>query len=857
VRWSTALLALVLLGSRPGTGASPDPKTVVTKLKASWDARDGDGYLSLWEFKDHDQEEAERAFARGFQAWQQSLFLVEGVGPGRVDDGRIRLSCRTFSRSEPRAREEEWLFTLARGPNGWSIVERAPLGSIDGLSHPVLDPNGFRAAGHRLQFEDFDLRMEEGTIFTSQPEIGPTVLIFVGKGSITVSPKPPTERHVLQKFSGAPDLRETIHTAFIRIHPADFHRALSPQPLEPDPKASERVAAAREIFDAEVVHSFILDADLPGSPWWVLPGVGDSLVTFPTARHGTLTFTVFQAEPEGISLFDRAKKRQICLYPAAGHDIHFNEDAGEPISILSHAIHARIDTDHDILDAEDTVRIKLLVPVHTIRLRLDENLHLRSITSADGEQHSFFRVRDQDSLMVSLGTNSLELGEITLRFAYSGPCKPGPIDSEAQLASQSREPMEGRDEEIPLERSIVLTSRSPWYPQGATDQYGRYTIQLDTPASYRGVSGGVLASERVEGGRRIVEYRLDSPGKYLAAVIARLQDGGKVQASGTTVAAYLTPRSKREAGQILQNTQEILAFYAKEFGPCPYSSLSVVALESENGGGHSPPAMVILAERPVFLKGVLRQDPGNFSDIPTFFLAHELAHQWWGHGVAGMNYHERWLSEGLAQYAAALWTRQKYGEEAFRGVLRRLTEWALRDNFQGPISLGYRLTQVAQDPKAFRAIVYDKGAYVLLMLRELVGEPALGKALRSLQEHHRFEKIGTGDLEKAIEEESGQDLKGYFEDWVYGMSLPRVKVTHRTVHSGTVYRTTVTVEGHDLPGPLPLEVQLTTDQGSKRTRVTLSEQPASWVVDTSSAPKKVEVNPDRALLVHVEAGATS
>jgi hypothetical protein len=857
MRWGQALLALALLLSRPGTGASPDPKDLVLKLKASWDARDPDAYLALWDFKTPEQADQERLFARGFSVWQQTLFMIEGVGPGPTEDGRIRLSARTFSRSEPRAKEEEWLFTLARTQGGWSIVERAPLGAIDGLSHPTLDPKGYKAAGRRLQFEDFDLKMEEGTIFTSQPEIGPTVLVFVGKGTLTVSPKPPTERHVLQKFAGAPELKETIHTAFVRIHPADFHRALNAQPLEPDPGAQSRLAAARTIFDAEIAHSFVLDADLPGSPWWVFPGVGDSLVTFPTARHGTLTFTVFASEPEGISLFDRMKKRQICLYPTEGKDTHFNEDEGETIAIESHTIRARFDTDHDALDAEDTVKIKLLFPVHTIRLRLDEAFHVRSITSGDGEQHPFFRVRDQDTLMVSLGTHSLQAGEITLHFSYAGPCKSGPIDSEAQLASQSREPMETRDEEIPLEKSIVLTTRSPWYPQSGTDEYTTYSIQLDTPASHRAVSGGVLASERVEGGRRIVEYRLENPGKYLAAVVARLQEGGKVQAGPTLVSAYLTPRGKREASQLLQNTAEILQFYTKEFGPCPYPSINVVTLESENGGGHSPPAMVILAERPVFLKGVLRQDPGNFSDIPTFFLAHELAHQWWGHGVAGMNYHERWLSEGLAQYAAALWTRHRYGQEAFRGVLHRLADWALRDNAQGPISLGYRLTQVAQDPKAFRAIVYDKGAYVLLMLREIVGEEALTKALRSVQEHHRFQKIGTGDLEKAIEEASGQDLKGYFENWVYGMALPRLRVSHKTVRSGALYRTTVTVEAQDVPGPLPLEVLLTTDQGSKRTKVTLSNQPASWVVDTPSAPRKVEVNPDRALLLRVEADAAS
>ena len=79
----------------------------------------------------------------------------------------------------------------------------------------------------------------------------------------------------------------------------------------------------------------------------------------------------------------------------------------------------------------------------------------------------------------------------------------------------------------------------------------------------------------------------------------------------------------------------------------------------------------MMAARPVFIRRALRDDPAGFDDVPDFFLAHELAHQWWGHGVAGENYRERWLSEGAAQYAAALWVRHDQGEDVFRGVLRQ------------------------------------------------------------------------------------------------------------------------------------------------------------------------------------------
>jgi aminopeptidase N len=116
----------------------------------------------------------------------------------------------------------------------------------------------------------------------------------------------------------------------------------------------------------------------------------------------------------------------------------------------------------------------------------------------------------------------------------------------------------------------------------------------------------------------------------------------------------------------MERAGDILRFLSEEFGPCPYPALSLVLIEGQMPGGHSPAGMVILARQPALLRRQFRDDPTNFSDVPGFFLAHELAHQWWGQGVGPQNYRERWLSEGAAQYAAALWTRRAHREANFR-----------------------------------------------------------------------------------------------------------------------------------------------------------------------------------------------
>jgi aminopeptidase N len=265
--------------------------------------------------------------------------------------------------------------------------------------------------------------------------------------------------------------------------------------------------------------------------------------------------------------------------------------------------------------------------------------------------------------------------------------------------------------------------------------------------------------------------------------------------------------------------------------------------------------MVLIQDRPSFLfKHGLRDDPANFSDVPGFFLAHELAHQWWGQGVAGQNYRERWLSEGAAQYAAALWVRRSRGEDAFRALLARMGRWALRHSPQGPINLGHRLGHLQGDPQIYRAVVYDKGAYVLHMLRAIVGDEAFLKGMRQFQAQHRFAKAGTDDLREALETASGKDLEPYFREWVYGTALPLLRVSHRTERTAEGFRTTIEVRPRDLPGPVPLQLAVTHEGGRETRSVTLSPEGGSWTVESAGAPRKVEVNEDRALLALLERG---
>ena len=851
-----ALCTLVAGASRAAAAPLPSSSDLVDRLDKAWRGRDAAAYLDLWSFPSAEARDEERAFVLERFTAEESVLDVQPPPP-RPDapsPERMKVSAQAFTITEPRGRVEQWLFTVERRGAGWLIVGRDDVGVIDGLVHLSLDPKGYQADGLTLRFDDFSLEMRHGTLFTAPVSVGPTALVFVGEATVRFRPWLETEREQLRQFGGKPELVDRVRVAFVRIHPADLYRVLSPARLEPDPRSGERLAAAQRFYRDQSLRSFVLDSSLPRSPWWLLPSLGDSSVTFQTRRHGTLTFTVSASEPESLSLFDRERRRQVCLYPQQGRDPRYSEDDARSVDILHHDLRVRFDPRTYLIEAEDTIRLNVLQPSATVRLRLDEGLHIHSITSPEAGRHLFFRVRYQDSVMVSLGALAGRTGEVTLTVHYGGALRPGPVEREVMQAAEG-----GRaaappayPDEVLIEEVLVYSNRSPWYPQGGPDDYALADLTLDVPQGYNAVAGGTRLSARTEGGRTRVTYRQDRPGKYITVVVGRLSEVAARAPGPVPLQCFSVGRTRGEAAAYVEKAAEMLRFFEQEFGPYPYASLTVVIVEGQTPGGHSPPGMVILAQRPLLMRHGLQDDPANFSDVPGFFLAHELAHQWWGHGVSGQNYHERWLSEGVAQYAAALWTRHSEGEDTFRDVLDRMARWALRMTSKGPIYLGYRLGHLKNDPQIFRAIVYDKGAYVLHMLRGIVGDDAFRRGLTSFQATHRFGKAGTDDLRQSLEKASGQDLRACFDAWVLGTVLPRLRASSRSGPAATGYVTTVEVVVEGLPRPVPLQIALDLNEGRDLREVDLGPEGGHWTFETGVPVNRVGVNDDRGLLAWIK-----
>jgi hypothetical protein len=385
------------------------------------------------------------------------------------------------------------------------------------------------------------------------------------------------------------------------------------------------------------------------------------------------------------------------------------------------------------------------------------------------------------------------------------------------------------------EPSFLYSSRSYWYPQAPVSDYATARIRISVPPAIDCVASGELeagfpvlvAAKDPAQNRKVYIFTAGQPLRYLAFILSRFAraetttlafpdpragaDGDGMPALTGPVYRSLNlsieanPRQAQRGRDLADRTADIALFYESILGDSPYSSFTVALIESDLPGGHSPGYFAALNQQLPSSSLVWRNDPAAFSSFPDFFIAHELAHQWWGQAVGWRNYHEQWLSEGFAQYFAAMYAQHQRGDESFAAVMRQLRRWGIEASDQGPIYLGYRLGHIRGESRVFRALVYNKSAAVLHMLRRLVGDDAFFRGLRRFYRESRFRKAGTIDFRAAMERESNRSLERFFDRWIFGSTIPRLKLGYRVEGAEVVIHLEQIGELFDLPVTVTLQ----------------------------------------------------
>jgi len=327
-----------------------------------------------------------------------------------------------------------------------------------------------------------------------------------------------------------------------------------------------------------------------------------------------------------------------------------------------------------------------------------------------------------------------------------------------------------------------------WFPVPQSIGGNRFTFDLSlrTKKPFRPVASGDTVSMREAGDHFVLQSTSATPVMQVAVFAGKYKT--KEVAAGThkvTAYAYAMGRDQ-DLQQLAEMSAAFLQLYEKMLGPYPWQELDLVEVPTFALFGISPPGVAILTTRSFRPKSDQMEQSQSNADVSSL-VAHEIAHQWFGHKAWPMYLSEdRWLAESLAEYASGLAmgvaiqntktsTARITDFKEMLGIWRGYADLA-KD--KASIAGAYKLSgDLADDYRYY--LLYCRGPLVLHQLRTLIGDERYMAIMRKYLDRANFGPVTTADLAKAASEVLGQDMGWYFDQWIDQPGTPEIKVETR------------------------------------------------------------------------------
>lgn len=759
-----------------------------------------------------------------------------------------------------------------------------------------LDPDQcYRVRDLSLYKEDIKLYFNDGYLMFSKPVGGERIAaIFTadvdgGDGEILLLPPQRAERQSLARFTGSPNLNEHFNAALL-MFTDDSGRALM-QSIEKGSghKAPEMSALLAERWSPVV--SNILDSFAPRIAGDLLtPARTDGLllVALSGKTLGNFDMVYDPTSPEQILTGQLMERNQRVVYdvwtsfPARRfRDASAAAPPEASYSLTQFRIEASLDEN---LRLRAVTRATLKIGAQPLRAFGFEVSRAEQVTAAriDGGPAEVLVRESTRSRALRADENDVFL--LTAPdFLAAGSVHQVEFEHEGEIISS------------PGNGVYSVGGRSNWYPRSGSS-FATYELKFRYPRRLTLVTPGDIVTDTIDGDYRITERRTSVPirvagfnlGDYekISSTVAgltvdifgnrRLDPALQPPPRATSVARLVPtgPRTppRQEVTTIMQTTPppdplarlNIVAadvaaafqYFSGIFGPPPLKVLTVSPIPGTFGQGF--PGLVYLStlsyldprERPAAARGSTLQT--FFSDL---MVAHEVAHQWWGNVVMPKSYQDEWLLEGLAHYSALMWLEKKKGSKALEEVMTDFQADLLNAGTDGqtlesagPITWGYRL-EAAKNPEAFRAITYEKGAWILHMLRKRLGNERFLKVLSELRKQYQFRGAGAADLLDLAKKSlppgvTAESMDTFFDNWVYSTGIPTLRMRYSVKGKAPSWKVSGTVEQSAVDAnfsvDVPLEIQFA--KGATQTVwVRTSNESVPFTAALKQAPSKIEI----------------
>jgi aminopeptidase N len=356
---------------------------------------------------------------------------------------------------------------------------------------------------------------------------------------------------------------------------------------------------------------------------------------------------------------------------------------------------------------------------------------------------------------------------------------------------------------------------------------------VTAPAHYQVVANGRLVEEvDLPNGERRTHWKQGVPiASWLYALgVARFSVHHYDIVRGIPQQVWSFPQDRDHAYQLFEFTgRRSFEYFSDWVGPYSYEKLAHVQAAGL-GGGTEHASAIFYGE-----KGVASgRGP----------VVHEVAHQWWGNAVTERDWDDVWLSEGFATYFTHLYTEQFSGRDEFVRGLKRDIETIVQAQLKAPEQAVIH-RNIDDMRGVLNRFVYQKGGWVLHMLRGTIGTEPFWEGIREYYARYRNQNASTDDLRQVMEQVSGRDLQWFFDQWLRRPGMPKLSGTWSYDAGKQQVRLDLRQTQSGAPYRLPLEIAI----DARVHRVELTGARATFTLPADGEPASVAVDPSTWVLL--------
>jgi hypothetical protein len=646
---------------------------------------------------------------------------------------------------------------------------------LRGLS---IDPaQTYRVRELEITRGDIKLYLSEGILAFAKPVAGKTIAaVFTtanteaGDAEVLLLPPTRSERAALASFARTPNLDEHIQSAvlfFTDETANELQTQLKEHPLHPAPEEAKEIAASAD----DVLRSGANEIDVK---------LTRAMLDHHTAAQGFFygilggrTLGPFNVvyEPDR---FEPVAVGRIAPFEEGGQYFQiwcsFRPRRSGPLDTSTRSISEyRLETVvHGDLSMSAQAKFQYRASREDGRaIGLELSSYLR-VTAAriDGQPAEFF----QHALEGQRRTT----GPAPILLAAAEPLSADAVH-EVEIS------YEGTVVRRTVTGNYFVDERSTWYPF-LLPMHATFDLKFHCPESLRVASTGELVSEEVAGGIRTIHRKTQVPEPLAGFNL------GDYETSTLEHGRYrieLFANKLGNSSQLLGQAASILDNYTARWLPLNIHSLAISPIEGYFGQGF--PGLIYLStvsyvrqeDRPAALRNTLLDS--FFSEM---LLPHEIAHQWWGSMASQADYRSAWLFEALSNYSALEYLEQTKGRAALDAVLEQYRQDLVALDkgkpveSAGPVDFGERLFD-NNGMRAWHVIIYEKGAWILHMLRMRLGDEVFHRLETRLLDDFKDKLITNDDFRKLAasllpENQTDKSLNLFFDNWVFSTGIPKM-----------------------------------------------------------------------------------